>query len=168
MAFSPFGSKQDGLARPARAARTWELLYHFFTATAGFSPPGAGGTIPRQTIHVSEHLVDRLEEEEIAPHHRFINAELFVEMVHAVFDNAFPARDRSRPCSDRCKASRESSRSRRGSGPRRPDRRLRESLPRFHKPDAAIAAAELSSMRSGPSGTSKSQGGTRLSGQRAR
>ena len=37
---------------------------------------------------------------------------------------------------------------------------------RFQRPEAAIAAAELSSIRSGPAGTSKSQGGTKPSGQR--
>ena len=117
---------------------------------------------------VSQDLGDGFEEEEVAPHHRLIDAQLFVEMIDAVLQHAFPAG--VGPGQVAVGAKRVENRERRiaVSWSARAGSRGAVRSARFHKPEAAMAAAELSSMRSGPGGTSKSHGGTRLAGQRAR
>ena len=114
-----------------------------------------------------QNLVDRFEEEELAPHDRLVDAELLVEVIDAVLEHALPAGSCPRQVSVGAECVEDGERGVAvASAPVRVGGAV--SSARFQRPEAAMAAAELSSIRSGPSGTSKSQGGTRLAGHRAR
>ena len=42
-------------------------------------------------LAVREDLVDGFQEEKVAPHHRLVHAQFFVEMIDAVLQDSFPA-----------------------------------------------------------------------------